>query len=150
MMKTPCTLTCDVSNDLPYKFLEKKKNNNKLDGKYETIPQTAVAGTKHTITTESNKIIHRKLIRKTLPNSFISEPRIKTRRKRKGTGRAIHPTENLPTNKHKCGKGRRGGRTNGKCRTQAKHRNTKYINQKLWKPVSNSAPQFKSVEADPR
>ena len=70
-MKTPRKLKCDVSNNLPYKFLEKKKQNkNKFEGEYDTNPQTAVAETEHTITTDTNKIIHKKRISKPLPNSF--------------------------------------------------------------------------------
>ena len=70
-MKTPRQLKSDVRNNFLYKFLEKKKqNNNKFECKYEILPRTAVAGTKHTITTDTNKILHRKLISKPLPNSF--------------------------------------------------------------------------------
>ena len=69
-MKTPRKLKCDVSNNLPYKFLEKKQNKNKFESEYDTNPQTAVAETKHTITTDTNKSIHKKRISKPLPNSF--------------------------------------------------------------------------------
>ena len=70
-MKAPRKLKCDVSNIFLYRFLEKKKQNkNKFESNYETKTQTAVAGTNHTITTDTNKIIHRKLISKSLPNSF--------------------------------------------------------------------------------
>ena len=66
IMKAPRKLKCDVSNKFPYQFLEKKKQNkNKIESNYETKPQTAIAGTKHTITTDTNKTIHRKLIRVT-------------------------------------------------------------------------------------
>ena len=70
IMKSPRKLKCDVSNKFPYKFLEKKNKikTNNYENNYETKPQTAVAGTKHTITTDTNKIIHRKLISKPLPN----------------------------------------------------------------------------------
>ena len=70
IMKTPRKLKCDVSNNLPYKFLEKKQNKNKFESEYDTNPQTAVAETKHTITTDTNKILHKKRISKPLPNSF--------------------------------------------------------------------------------
>ena len=56
-MKTPRKLKCDVSNNLPYKFLEKKQNKNKFESEYDTNPQIAVAETKHTITTDTNKNI---------------------------------------------------------------------------------------------
>ena len=70
IMKSPRQLKCDVSNNLPYKFLEKKQNKNKFESEYDTNPQIAVAETKHTITTDTNKIIHKKRISKPLPNSF--------------------------------------------------------------------------------
>ena len=37
------------------------KNKSKFESEYNTKPQIAVAGTKRTITTNTNKIIHRKL-----------------------------------------------------------------------------------------
>ena len=71
IMKAPRKLKCDVSNKFPYQFLEKKKQNkNKSESNYETKPKTAIAGTKHTITTDTNKTIHRKLFSNPLPNSF--------------------------------------------------------------------------------
>ena len=48
--------------------MEKKQN--KFESGYQSEPQTAVAGTKHTITTDTNRILHRKLVSKPLPNSF--------------------------------------------------------------------------------
>ena len=70
-MKTPRKLKSDVSTNLPYKFLEKKKQNkNKFESEYLTKPQTAVAGTKHTITTDTNKIRRWKFLGEPLPNSF--------------------------------------------------------------------------------
>ena len=64
-------LKCDVSNKFQYQFLEKKKQNeNRFESNYEIKPQTAIAGTKHTITTGTNKVIHRKLNSNPLPNSF--------------------------------------------------------------------------------
>ena len=60
IMKTPRKLKCDVSNNFPYKFLEKKQNKNKFEGGYQSEPQRAIAGPKHTITTDTNKILHRK------------------------------------------------------------------------------------------
>ena len=70
IMKTPRKLKCDVSNNFPYKFLEKRQTKDKFESEYQTKPQTAVAGTKPTITTDTNKVIHRKLVCKPLPNSF--------------------------------------------------------------------------------
>ena len=59
-----------MSNKFPYLFLEKKQNKEKFESAYENKPQTAVAGTKHTITTDKNKIIHRKRISKPLNPKF--------------------------------------------------------------------------------
>ena len=71
IMKAPRKLKCDVSNKFPYQFLEKKKQNkNKFESNYEAKPQTDIAGTKHIITTDTNKIIHQKLLRNPLPNAF--------------------------------------------------------------------------------
>ena len=63
----------DVSNKIPYLFLEKKQNKEKVESAYENKPQTAVAGTKHTIITDKNKIIHRKRISKPL-NPIFQNP----------------------------------------------------------------------------
>ena len=84
IMKTPRKRKCDVSNNLPYKFLEKKQNKNKLESEYDTNPQIAVAETKHTITTDTNKIIHKKRISKLLPNSF-QNPLSRRGENRRGT-----------------------------------------------------------------
>ena len=50
--------------------MEKKQNKNKFESGYQSDPQTATAGTKHTITTDTNKTLHQKLVSKPLPNSF--------------------------------------------------------------------------------
>ena len=51
--------------------MRKETNTNEFESNHhETKPQTAVAGKKHTITTDMNKIIHQKLVRKPLPNSI--------------------------------------------------------------------------------
>ena len=76
------------------KSLKKKQNQNKFEIEYQTKPQTAVAGTKHTITTDTNKIIHRKLVSKPLPNSFqnLLSRRGKTRGERTdGSFRCPYP-----------------------------------------------------------
>ena len=50
VMMTPRKWKCDYSGNFRYKFLENKKHNkNKFESNYETISQTTVAGTKHTI-----------------------------------------------------------------------------------------------------
>ena len=69
-MKAPRKLKEDVSNKFPCLFLEKKVNKTKFESAYDTKPQIAVAGTKHTITTNENKIIHRKRVSKPLNYSF--------------------------------------------------------------------------------
>ena len=70
VMKAPRKLREDVSDNFPYLFLEKKVNENKCESAYDTRPQIAVAGTKHTITTNENKIIHRKRVSKPLKSTF--------------------------------------------------------------------------------
>ena len=69
-MKTPRRIECDVSNNFSYQFSEKKRNKNHLESDYETRSLIAVAGTKHTITTETNKTKNRKGIRKPLQIRF--------------------------------------------------------------------------------
>ena len=69
VMKAPRKLKEDVSNEFPYLFLEKKVYKNKVESDYETKPQLAVAGTKHTITTDRNKILHRKRVSKPLTHT---------------------------------------------------------------------------------
>ena len=95
-MKTPRRLKCDVNNNFKYKFLEKKQNNNKFESK--TIPQTAVAGTKHTISTDTNEIIGRKLISKPLPNSFQNPLSRRGDNTRGSDGRFTQQTTFLPIN----------------------------------------------------
>ena len=97
-MKTTRKLKCDVSNNFPNKFLEKKKPNKiKFESKYDAVPQRAVAGTKHTVTTDTNKIIHRKIISKPLSNSF--QYPYKDEEKMQGPdGRFIQQTTFLPIN----------------------------------------------------
>ena len=70
ILKTPRELKCDVSNNFQIKFLENKQNKNNFESEYQSEPQTAVAGTKHTITTNTKKILHGKLVGKPPPNSF--------------------------------------------------------------------------------
>ena len=55
---------------------------------YENKPQMAVAGTKHTIITDTNKIIHRKSKQTIKPN--ISESLIPSRRKPEGKRWKVH------------------------------------------------------------
>ena len=50
-----------------FKFYEKSYRKESLENKFKTKIQTVVSGTEHTITTDKNKIIHRKLISNPLP-----------------------------------------------------------------------------------
>ena len=57
----------------PFQFFERKNQKEKFESPYSENLQTAVTGTKHTMTTSDNKIFHRKLISK--PNiTFEQEP----------------------------------------------------------------------------
>ena len=78
VMKTPRKLKEDVSNKFPYFFLERKQNRDKFESMYKNEPQMAVAGTKHTIITDTNKIIHRK--RSSKPLSQIYQNPLSRRR----------------------------------------------------------------------
>ena len=70
VMKTPRKLKEDVSNKFPYLFLERKINRDKFETMYKNKPQMAVAGTKHTIITDTNKIIHKKRASKPINQIF--------------------------------------------------------------------------------
>ena len=59
-----------VSKEYPFQFLEKNHSKGKFDSKYQEKPQTAISGTNHTVTTQDNRIIHRKLISKPLKYFF--------------------------------------------------------------------------------
>ena len=124
IMKAPQKLKCDVSNKFPYKFLEKKKQNkNTFESNYETKSQTARAGKKHTITTDSNKVIHQKLLSNLLPNSFQNP--LSRRGKQERTRRKICP-KGTATNRrrHRRRRTRRYRKNRG---TRPKH--TKQVNR---------------------
>ena len=124
IMKAPRKLKRDVSNKFPYQFLEKKnKTNLKVTTKQ---PQTAIAGTKHTITTDTNKIIHRKLISIPLPNSFQNH--LSRRGKTGGARRKIRP-ETITTNRRRHRRRTRRNRTRRNRRTRREH--SKYINRNI-------------------
>ena len=57
----------------PFQFIEKNHNRKSLEGRFQRKLQTAVSGTEHTVTTDTEKVIHRK---------FFSEPIIFQRDKR--------------------------------------------------------------------
>ena len=58
-----------VSN-YPFLFLEKKHQRNKFESAYSDKPQLAVSGTKHTVTTPNGRILHRKMISKTISKFY--------------------------------------------------------------------------------
>ena len=66
VVKTPRNLKENVSNNFLYQFLEKKRNREYFGSIFDQKPQTAMAGTKHTIATNENEIIHRKRASKSL------------------------------------------------------------------------------------
>ena len=70
-----------VSNNYPFIFYEKAHTKSSLGSKFKNKPQTAISGTKHTITTDKNKVIHRKLISNPIPfqNAATPTKRINTR-----------------------------------------------------------------------
>ena len=53
--------------EYPFKVYEKNYKKGSLESKLKNKIQTAVSGAKHTITTEKNKIVHRKLISNPFP-----------------------------------------------------------------------------------
>ena len=58
--ETPELLKKDVSDKFPYIFPEKRENKNKFGNVYDTKLHIAVAGTKHTVTTDLKKTFPRK------------------------------------------------------------------------------------------
>ena len=53
--------------EYPFKFYEKNYKKGSMESKFKNRIQTAVSGTRHTVTTDKNKVIHRKLISNPLP-----------------------------------------------------------------------------------
>ena len=68
MRSTKRSAKDNVSKTYPFKFLERNPNAKSFDSKYKENVQTAINGTDHTITTQDNRIIHRKLISNPLKN----------------------------------------------------------------------------------
>ena len=70
------------TNKYPFSFYEKNYKTNSLRSKFSNKLQTDISGTKHTVTTDKNKVIHRKLISNPLPfqNNTTPTKRINTRR----------------------------------------------------------------------
>ena len=65
--KPPINTASTNKFNYPFKFYEKNYKKNSLDSKFKNKIQIAVSGTKHTVTTDKNKIIHRKLFSNPLP-----------------------------------------------------------------------------------
>ena len=66
VLNAPRKLKEDVSNNFPEQFLERKQNGDNFESMFDRKQQTAIAGTKHTLTTDQNKTIHRKRASKQL------------------------------------------------------------------------------------
>ena len=75
------TVSNEKNHNYPFTFYEKAHTKNSLGSKFENKQQTAISGTKHTITTDKNKTIHRKLISNPIPfhNTTTPTKRISTR-----------------------------------------------------------------------
>ena len=62
--------TSSVSTNIfeyPFKFHEQKHKKRSMESKFKNKIQTAVSGTKHTVTKDKNKTMHRKLISNPFP-----------------------------------------------------------------------------------
>ena len=75
------TVSNGKNHNYPFTFYEKAQTKSSLGSKFENKPQIAISGTKHTITTDKNKTIHRKLISNPIPfqNTATPTKRISTR-----------------------------------------------------------------------
>ena len=65
--KKPTNTVSTNNFNYPFKLYEKNHKSNSLDSKFKSKIQTVISGTEHTITTDKNKVIHRKLISNPLP-----------------------------------------------------------------------------------
>ena len=63
------------TNNYPFSFYEKTYKKNSLGSKFSNKIQTAISGTKHTVTTDKNKVIHRKLKSNPLPFQSNTTPK---------------------------------------------------------------------------
>ena len=70
--KKPTNLVSTNEFVYPFKFYEKNYKKGFMESKFKIKTQTAVSGTKHTVTTDKNKTIHRKLISNPLPFQQIT------------------------------------------------------------------------------
>ena len=75
------TVSKEKNTNYPFTFFEKTHTKCSLGSKFKYEPLTAVSGTKHTVTTDKNKILHRKLISNPIPFQATTTPtkRINTR-----------------------------------------------------------------------
>ena len=75
------TVSNEKNTNYPFTFLEKARTKCSLRSKFKNKPLIAVSGTKHTVTTDKNKILHRKLISNPIPFQATATPtkRISTR-----------------------------------------------------------------------
>ena len=75
------TVSNEKNTNYPFTFLEKAHTKCSLGSKFKNKPLIAVSGTKHTVTTDKNKILHRKLISNSIPFQATATPtkRISTR-----------------------------------------------------------------------
>ena len=75
------TVSKEKNTNYPFYFFEKTQTKCSLGSKFKNKLLIAVSGTKHTITTDKNKILHRKLISNPIPFQATTTPtkRINTR-----------------------------------------------------------------------
>ena len=75
------TVSNEKNTNYPFTFFEKAHTKCSLGSKFKNKPLIAVSGTKHTVTTDKNKILHRKLISNPIPFQATATPtkRISTR-----------------------------------------------------------------------
>ena len=77
------TVSNGKTTNYPFTFFEKSHTKSSLGSKFNNKPQIAVSGTKHTVTTDKNKTLHRKVISNPIPSQATATPtkRISTRLK---------------------------------------------------------------------
>ena len=75
------TVSSDRNSNYIFTFDEKTRIKSSLGSKFDNKPQTAISGTKHTVTTDKNRSIHRKLISNPIPvqNTATPTKRMNTR-----------------------------------------------------------------------
>ena len=79
--KSSNTVSNGKNHNYPFTFYEKAHTKSFLGSKFENKPQIAIFGTKHAITTDKNKTIHRNIISNPIPfqNTATPTKRISTR-----------------------------------------------------------------------